>query len=302
MGTAAVKIKSQLPKEEDENGLDWNSSRVFLQALTEQHIIVAYVHTGQIIEDYDADFGSRTPVLVVDAVEWMGSILDAPEAVRQAFQARHARRTGGGVTLLDELQPAHRVLAVTHQQLLECLAGLDLDLASLDALADGIDPATGEIVDSDEAMWIILPESYDEMTDEMSDWYDSLTSKDIQIGVESGGLSELVAYFRVGSKRLDRYATGMAADLWPTDKVTSAVVRYACQIILGSLTYTGPTNLRYTHVRETISALYDAANVWPLTVPQLHGFLLEPLSEALDRWAAEHPWDAGAMDLLGATR
>lgn len=310
MGTAAVKIKSQLPKEEDENGLDWNSSRIFLQHPTEQHVIVAYVHTGQIIEDYDADFGSRTPVLVFDAVEHLGSILDVPEEVRRAFEARHARRTGGGVTLLDEPEPRHRIRQSTAAELREIMAGFDLDCDTLTAM-DYVDLATGEVLDDGvvdtrvlEADEIALPESVEELTAMIEMWqarWDAGAGL-VHLG-ESAGLDETVAYFRVASKRLDRYAAGRQADMWPTDQVASAVVRHACQIILGALDASGGAaiNVRYRAVRDTISSLYEASRGWALAVPQLYGYLLDPLSDTLDRWAHEHPWDAGAMDLLGAS-
>jgi len=305
MGSAPVKIKSQLPKEEDENGLDWNCSRVFLQHPTEQHIIVAYVHTGQIIEDYDADYGSRTPVLVIDAVEHLGSILDAPEEVRRAFQARHARRTGGGATLLDEPEPPFRPLPVTHRDRMELLDAFDIGMAALDRYLAGADPHTGEILPGHESddqeqddEFVILPETVDELTEEIASWQRAWAELTMNIGIgETAGLAELVAYFRVATRRLDRYAAGKQADVWPSDAVASAVVRYACQIIMSALATAGATNVRYAAVRDAIS---DLQQTWTLAVPQLYGYLLDPLNGALDAWAHEHPWDAGAMDRLGA--
>ena len=111
------KLKAKLPKENSLNGLDWHLGQKLIAEPDRQHVIVAYVSVAQIITDRHEDREIHTPVLQVDAIEWLGDTLDVSDAVANAFTARHMRRMDDGQATLT--------------------GGMDGD--------NYIDPATGEV-------------------------------------------------------------------------------------------------------------------------------------------------------------
>jgi len=130
-----AKLKAGLPKTLEDNGLLEDVSRQILTHPREQHVVALTVSVGQIATLLSREVGDvDVPVLTIDGVEWLGTLLDAPVSVLDAVRARHARRVNGTAPgLFDDPHISREIDEIT-RGLTE--AGDD---------DDDIDPETGEV-------------------------------------------------------------------------------------------------------------------------------------------------------------
>jgi len=152
MSPGLVRLSSKISGETETNGLDHWIGRLKTNPL-EQVVVVAYMDVAKVVRDFDK--AEEYPVLQVAAIEVMGTAVDAPPQVVDAFMAAHDKRLGGRQQPLDFEDEDDEVTLVEAVQMMEDIESLGVMSPALDcvtrlALTEGMEIIDAEIVDDDQ--------------------------------------------------------------------------------------------------------------------------------------------------------